>query len=387
MKQIRMGVIGLGNIGLHHADYLQKNKVEDAVLAAVSDVRGEHARRWAEERGGAIRTFDTAEGLIDSGACDAVIVATPPGDHPPLAIRAFAHDLHVLVEKPAGACCSQVREMNRAASASGKVFGIMFMRRVFPVFQKAKNLIMSGELGELQRTQWTTTQWFRVQDYYDSGGWRGTWQGEGGGVLNNQCPHDLDVWQWLCGMPATLRGFCRFGQWHDIEVEDDVTAYVEYPNGATGVFVASTGEFPGINRLEIVGDRGTLTITEDKALGFKRSRLPVRQFSREFKGGFGCPECWNVEIPLPARQGENRDITQNFVNAILKGEPLVAPGEEGVRSLELADAMRLSTWLGAPVTLPIDDARYGEILQEKIRAAKPKKVVETRTFDVTQSWR
>lgn len=386
MKKVRIGVIGLGNIGVYHAGYLSKGQVEGAELAAVSDVRAEHARHWVAECGADVRVFDTAEALIDSGACDAVIVATPPNLHPPLAIRAFARGLHVLVEKPAGVCAEDVRAMNAAAVQSGRVFGIQYVRRMYPAYHKARQLIAAGELGELQRTQWTSTQWYRTQDYYDSGGWRGTWKGEGGGVLVNQCPHDLDIWTWLCGLPVRVRAFCRFGQWHDIEVEDDVTAYVEFGNGASGVFICSTGECPGTNRLEIVGDRGVITIVEGRQLEFSRLNQTLRQHCREAKG-FSKPEVSPVQVDLPSSLPENIENTRNFINAILHGEALVAPGAEGLNSLELSNAMQLSTWLGATIEMPADAARYKAVLAERIRSSRVHKPEAIRNFDVTASWR
>jgi predicted dehydrogenase len=386
MKLVRMGIIGLGNIGLHHADYLRQGQVEGATLAAVSDVRADHAKRWATEHAPSAAAFDTAEALIDSDACDAVIVATPPPLHPPLAIRAFERGLHVLIEKPAGVFADEGRRMNEAARRSGKVFSVQFPHRMYPTFQKARALITTGQMGELQRTQWTSTRWYRTQDYYDSGGWRGTWKGEGGGVLVNQSPHDLDVWVWLCGLPARVRAFCRLGQWHDIEVEDDVTAYVEFPNGASGTFICSTGEFPGTNRLEIVGDRGTIIITDDRRIEYRRVSEPVRQHSREAKG-FAVPEVAPVDIGLPERLPENIDNTRNFVGAILRGEPLVAPGAEGLNSLELSNAIHLSSWLGETVGLPADAAKYRALLEDKIKNSKVRKPDVVRNFDIKDSWR
>ncbi len=386
MSNVRMGIVGLGNIGQHHAEYLHKGKIEGAVLSAVSDPRVEHAMKWVGERGAAARVCATAEEMIDSGSCDAVIIATPPPSHPPLAIRAFSRGLHVLVEKPAGFHAGQVREMNAAALRSGKVFGIQFFHRMFPAYQKAKELLVAGEVGELQRTQWTSTKWYRTQDYYNSGGWRGTWKGEGGGVLVNQTPHDLDIWVWLCGLPERVRAFCRFGKWHDIEVEDDVTAYVEYPNGASGVFICSTGEFPGSNRLEIVGDRGAVTIVDDRHIEFRRVGESVRRHCREATG-FGCPEVSTVDLPLPSWNPENSDNTQNFVDAIQQGSTLVAPGVEGLNSVELSNAMQLSTWVGDAVSLPVDDARYQGLLEERIRSSQVRKTETVRNLDIAASWR
>jgi predicted dehydrogenase len=368
MDTVRMGIVGIGGMGSHHAKYLAKGEVSGAQLRAVADVRSERLEWAAKELPEGVKKFQTCEALISSGEVDAILVATPHYDHPPIAIRAFAAGLHVLSEKPAGVYTKQVREMNEAAATSGKVFGLMFNQRTLPVYKKMRDLIQSGDLGELRRTNWLITNWFRAQSYYDSGGWRATWGGEGGGVLLNQCPHNLDLWQWTCGMPKRVRAFCYFGKYHDIEVEDDVTAYVEYENGATGLFVTTTGEAPGTNRLEVSGDNGK-AVLEGNTITFSRSRVPVSQFNREYKGGFGSPECWECDVPVGAGGDQHKGICKNFVAAILKGAKLLAKGEEGIKSLELANAMLLSAWTDAWVDLPIDENLYYEKLQEKIKGS------------------
>jgi len=385
MPALRIGVIGLGNIGLYHAEHLAKGDVEGATLTAIADMRTGHVEKWIAEHAPTATAFKEANDLMASGLCDAVIVATPPGLHPPLAIQAFDAGLHVLIEKPAGICALDVRTMNEAAARTDRVFGIQFLHRLFPAYRKARELISTGELGELQRTQWTSTKWYRTQDYYDSGGWRGTWKGEGGGVLINQCPHDLDIWVWLCGLPKSVHAFCRFGQWHDLEVEDDVTAYVEYDNGASGVFICSSGEYPGTNRFEIVGDRGTLTIEDDRRLTFRRVAESVREH-RQSALGFASPDVNLVDITIPDTLPDNVDNTQNFVDAIRKGTPLISPGAEGLGSLELSNAMQLSSWLGTTVTLPTDALHYKAILDEKIRNSNTHKPNTVRNLDITASW-
>jgi len=386
MTNVRMGVIGLGNIGLYHAGHLAAGDIAGATLTAVADTRPDHVKDWVAEHAPGATAFTDADDLMASDLCDAVIVATPPGLHPPLAIRAFECGLHVLIEKPAGICSLDARMMNEVAARSDRIFGIQFMHRLYPAYQKAKALITAGELGELQRTQWTSTKWYRTQDYYDSGGWRGTWKGEGGGVLVNQCPHDLDIWVWLCGAPKKVRAFCRFGQWHDLEVEDDVTAYVEYDNGASGVFICSTGEYPGTNRLEIAGDRGTLTIEDDRSLTFRRVAESVREH-RQNAEGFGSPAVEPVAIELPGTLAENVDNTQNFVDAIRSGTPLVAPGTEGLNSLELSNAMQLSTWQDTTVDLPTDAQLYQSMLNDRISRSRVRKSNTIRNLNITASWR
>ncbi|WP_274366191.1 Gfo/Idh/MocA family protein [Paenibacillus thermotolerans] len=373
MTIVRIGIIGLGNMGSGHADYLIKGKIAGAKLTAVSDAL-EPKREWALAKlGEEVAFYSSAEELFASGKVDAVIIATPHYDHPTVAVKAFEYGLHVLVEKPAGVYTKQVRLMNEAAARSGKVFSIMYNQRTNPIYKKLKDLISSGELGEVRRTNWIITNWYRSQSYYNSGGWRATWAGEGGGVLANQSPHQLDLWQWTVGMmPKRVRAFCQFGKYRDIEVEDDVTAYVEYVNGATGVFVTTTGEAPGTNRFEVSGDRGKIVV-EDNKLTFWRLRVPEPEFNRTNTVAFGAPECWKCDIPIEGGSPEHMGITQNFVDGILHGKPLIAPGEEGIKGLTLSNAMYLSTWTDNWVDLPIDEELFYEKLQEKIRESKVKK--------------
>jgi len=381
MEKVRIAVIGLGNMGSKHASYISKGEVKNASLAAVCDPRAERLS-WAKETfGEGVKLFNNTEELLASGVCDGILVATPHFDHPALAIKAFSRDLHVLIEKPAGVYTRQVREMNEAAEKSGKVFGIMYNQRTNPLYQKVRDIVKSGDLGAIKRSVWIITNWYRPQSYFDSGGWRATWAGEGGGVLLNQDPHQLDLWQWICGMPTRVRAFCSFGKFHDIEVDDDVTAYVEYAGGATGVFITSTGEAPGTNRFELSGDRGKLVI-EDEKLVFWRLRQSEREFNQSYKGGFGEPECWKCEIPLKDKGDEHSGITSNWVDAILSGKPLLAPGVEGINGLTLSNAMYLSTWLNDWVELPIDEDRYYNLLQERIKTSKLKKNVVEKTLEI-----
>lgn len=385
MSKVRIGIIGIGNMGSSHALYLSKGEVPKAELTAVCDIKPERLQ-WAKENlGSGVRTFDNADDLMSSGIVDGVMIAVPHYSHPPLAIKAFAKGLHVLVEKPAGVYTKQVREMNEAAAKSGKVFGIMYNQRTNPLYQKLRELIKSGELGELRRTNWIITNWFRTQAYYNSGGWRATWAGEGGGVLLNQDPHQLDLWQWTCGMPKRVRAFCGFGKYHDIEVEDEVTAYVEYENGATGVFVTTTGEAPGTNRFEIVGDKGKIVI-EDGKLNFWRLRQSSSQYIREAKDGFSQPECWKCEVPIHGKETAHAGITANWVDSILNGTPLLAPGYEGINGLQISNAMHLSAWTDNWVDIPVDEELFYSMLQEKIRNSRFVKTVDEKTLDLEGSF-
>ena len=385
MDEVRIGVAGIGGMGGNHCEYLSKGQIPAGRLAAVADASPERLA-WAESNLDGVERFDTPEGMIGSGEIDAVLIATPHYLHPPIAIAAFEAGLHVMSEKPAGVYTRQVKQMNAAAEKAGTVFALMLNQRARGQSRKLHELVASGELGEIQRTNYIITDWFRAQSYYDSGGWRATWAGEGGGVLANQCPHNLDLWQWVCGMPSRLRGFCYFGKHHDIEVEDDVTAFVEYPNGATGVFVTGTGDAPGTNRLEITGDRGKI-VAEDGGILFHRTEQSVSRFLKEYPGGFGSPDVWTCKVPPAGGDGEHRTITANWVQSIRDGgeTELLAPGLDGIHSVELFNAMLLSTWTDSWVDIPVDADLYYDELQKRVATSKVKEG-PSRTMDVKDSF-
>ena len=384
MDKVRFGIIGVGNIGTVHARYLLADTVKEACLTAVCDNNlGKHPaiRQLVGEK---VAIFSDAEEMVKSGLIDAVIVATPHYDHPGLSMMAMRNGIHTLCEKPAGVYTAQVREMNEFAHGCSVVFGMMFNQRPNPLYQKVKDLIDSGELGELRRSNWIITNWYRSQSYYNSGGWRATWKGEGGGVLLNQDPHQLDLWQWLVGMPVRMRAFCQFGKHRQIEVENEVTAYAEYANGATGVFITTTAEAPGTNRLEIAGDRGKVVV-EDGKLRFWRLRESETEFNARWENGFGEPECWEVTIPVAPECSDHHVITANFAAAVLHGTPLLAPGCDGIHGLTLSNAMHLSTWTDDCVDLPFDEALFKKLLDERI-ASSIDKQVESKTLDASGTW-
>jgi len=383
MNKVRLGIIGLGNIGQHHYSYLTAGKVSRAEVVAVSDAAAAKLEQYKP-----LKTFTEGEELIRSGLVDAVIIATPHYQHTTLGIAALQQGLHVMVEKPISAHKADAERLIAAHQKTPKlVFAAMFQLRAEPRYLKIRKLIQDGELGQIVRMSWIMTDWFRTEAYYASGGWRATWKGEGGGVLLNQCLHNLDAMQWLLGMPARVRGFCQLGRFHQIEVADNVSAYLEYPNGATGTFVSSTGESPGTNRFEIIGTRGKLLLETDR-LTLARNESDMLEFSRTARLGFAKPEVWNVEIPFGAPPNGHAVLMQNFVNAILDGEPLIAPGAEGIHSVELANVILYSSLFGQTVELPMDSAAYEKKLNQLIAGSKvEKKVVAIANEDFTKSFR
>ena len=372
MDQVRFGIIGLGNMGSGHAHNYVDGKMPEGKLTAICDINPDKlaaAKAYLPED---VACFDRAETMMDSGLVDAVLVAVPHYDHPPLVILALQKGLHVMSEKPAGVYTKQVRQMNQAAERSDKLFGIMFQNRTNPVYAKMHEVVASGALGPIKRTSWLITDWYRSQSYYDSGTWRATWRGEGGGVLLNQCPHNLDLWQWIVGMmPRCVRAFCHNGKWHDIEVEDDVTAYVEYPNGATGTFITSTADTPGTNRFEIIGDLGKL-VAEGGKLTLYKLAIGERAFNASYTGGFGEPEFETLALDVSGEFPQHPGVMNNFFAAILHGTPLAIPGTEGIKGLTLSNAMHLSSWLDRTVDLPLDEDLFYSELQKRIATSKYK---------------
>ena len=365
---VRLGLVGLGNMGSAHARMLIEGRVPGATLAAVCDVDEQRLAPFAGVPG-----FTNSRRMIDSGAVDAVLVATPHYAHTTIGIEALRAGLHVLVEKPISVHKADAQRLIAAHRGKKQVFAAMFNQRTDPYYQKVRELVCGGELGPIRRVNWIITDWFRPESYYASGGWRATWAGEGGGVLLNQCPHNIDLFQWMFGMPARVRGFCQLGRYHAIEVEDDVTAYFEYPDGKTAVFITSTGEAPGTNRLEITAEQGRLVL-ENNQLSYTRNEVPTAQFSRTTRGMFSRPEIWNVDIPLPNHRGEQHlGILKNFTAAILRGEPLIAPAAEGLRSVELANAILLSSLQGRTVELPLSAPVYEKTLKKLIAGSTLKK--------------
>ena len=384
MNKVRLGIIGIGGMGTNHANSILKGDVPNMELTAVADIR-QCRLDWAKENlPETVEIFSDGRQMIDSGACDAVLIATPHYLHPDFVIYALEHGVHALSEKPAGVYTKQVRLMNEVAAKSDKVFAIMLNQRTNCVYRKLHEMIESKELGQLKRVNWIITDWYRTQSYYDAAGWKATWDGEGGGVLLNQCPHQIDLLQWLCGLPVKVRAFCHNAKWHNIEVEDDVTAYMEFENGATGVFVTTTADAPGTNRLELTFEMGKIVCEHGKLTFYKLSENE-RTFCMTEKNGFKTPDITKIEIETDGENEQHIGVLKAFTNRILNGTPLVAEGEEGIRALTLSNAMHLSSWLGETVSIPFDEDLFLEKLNEK-RATSKKKEDTGIVFDTTGTY-
>ena len=385
MNKVRLGVIGYGNMGTSHCKQVQGGQVPRMELTAICDI-SEARREVAEKNHAGVAIFDNATDLYKSGLCDAVIVATPHYDHPRLVEEAFTYGLNVITEKPAGVYTKQVLEMNEAAKNSGKLFGIMYNQRTNPVYQKVRELVQSGALGHIKRILWVITDWYRPQAYHDSSAWRSSWKLEGGGTLINQNPHQLDLWQWMFGMPDEISAFASFGKYYDIEVEDDVTAFFKYNNGTTGTYITSTGEAPGTNRLEIACDMGQLIIEKDN-ITFFRNVESEREFNAKNTQVFGQPDCWKCEIPVKGQTTNHVGIFRDFTNALLDGKELLAPGYEGINGLTISNAIHYSAWTGKVVDVnnfPHDE--FYAILQEKIASSTMVKNVRQQNADTEGSY-
>ena len=375
-QKVRVGIIGIGNMGMSHINNFAGGKMPEVDITCVADIDEKKFPRAQEKIPGVV-CFNTATELINSGLCDAVLIATPHYDHPPIGIEALNAGLHVMSEKPAGVYTKQVNELIEVSEKSDKTYAIMFNQRTNCIYRKVKEIVASGEYGEIKRVSWIITDWYRTQAYYNSGGWRATWAGEGGGVMLNQCPHQLDLWQWICGMPAKVKAICHEGKWHNIEVEDDVSIYVEYPNGATGTFITTTGDYPGTNRLEITLDKAKIICEHDEIRMFVLN-MSTDEFTRNAEEGFGKIEGEWVTVETDGINDQHVGVMNAFAAHILRGEPLVAQGKEGINGLTISNAAFLSSWLDKTVELPIDENLFYDMLKEKIANSKTDKVVVER---------
>ena len=385
-RKIKLGFIGFGNMGTNHARNILEGHNPEFEIVAATECRPERVQWCRENLNAPITYYSDHIAMLDSGTIEACLIATPHYDHPKFTIECMKRGIHVMLEKPAGVYTRQVREMNEVAAQHPEVvFGMMFNQRTNCVYRKMRELIQSGKYGQIRRTNWLITNWYRPQAYFDSGAWRATWRGEGGGVLLNQCPHQLDLWQWICGMPTSVSTHMHFGKWHDIEVEDDVTAYVEYANGATGVFITSTGDACGSNRFEVQMDKAKLVVEND-VLRVWEFEMTEQEFSRTNTSAFGRLQAHEIEVDTDGENPQHVGIMRAWANAILHGEPLVAEGVEGINGLMLSNAMHLSAFLGKTVEIPIDEDLYYAELMKRVATSRWKEEKAAVPADLSKTY-
>lgn len=386
-KTINTAIVGIGNIGTAHAVALRDNLVPGMALSAVCDINEERLTA-AKSLFPLAKCYTDIDSLLQDETIDAVVIATPHPCHADLAIKVLESGRHVLVEKPIDIRVSQAQRLCDIADGKDKTFGIMLNQRTDPIFSRARDIVKNGQLGELKRSIWIITNWYRTQHYYDSGSWRATWIGEGGGVLLNQAPHNLDLWQWIVGMPTNIRAFCEVAKYHRIEVEDEATIMTRYANGATGLFVTTTGEYPGTNRLEIAGTLGKIVI-ENGTLTFWKLKQDEEQVRKVSKDSFvNIP--YDVETYSPADSGDGHiKILADFSAAIQTGKKLIAPGRDGLNELLISNAAYLSAWEGnVDISLPFDNDRFNALLDEHIRHSAGLKTAKLHmpSGDYSERW-
>ncbi|MAQ10247.1 MAG: oxidoreductase [Gammaproteobacteria bacterium] len=357
---VRVGVVGTGNIGSQHILLLQSGKIKGAQLAAT-------ASRSASSLQTDVPHFKDYREMFSHADINAVLIATPTMSHVEIAQAAIQCGLPIMMEKPLAMSVGQAEKL-LALVPDHLQFAIMLSQRFDPAYARLKQLLMNNAIGNLQRIGWTMTKWYRPDIYYKVSRWRGTWPGEGGGLLINQCIHNLDVLQWLVGLPDSITAKVGFGKHHDIDVEDEVSAIMTFDNGAIGTLTASSGEAPGVNRLEIVGDRGSL-ILEHGVIDVLRADENVRTHCRTTHEMFGMPVFDREVIEITEESNQHAAVLQNFVDSLEIGSELLTPTEQGLGSLQLANGILLSAWNNETVTVPIDTNQYEARLQEKIHNA------------------
>ncbi|WAJ71279.1 Gfo/Idh/MocA family protein [Catenovulum adriaticum] len=381
MKEIRLGIIGLGNIAQQHINNIIQGEVANCKITAVAS---RNKTPLADEIGA--QHFSHYSELMDSGLVDAVLIATPTLSHFEMSEYALKRHLHVMLEKPIGLSSYEGEQLLKLVP-QGCQFALMLNQRTDPTYAKIKQTVDSGVLGKIQRTHWTMTNWFRPDIYFNVSDWRATWKGEGGGLLVNQCIHNLDIFQWVCGLPSQITAFSEFGKYHPIEVEDEVTAYLRYDNQATGVFIGSTGEAPGVNRFDIIGDKGSLHFDSGKLIQ-KLNNQSTSEFCHTTTDMFGMPEVAETDISTTEKVNQHAIIMNNFIDAINQGTPLIAPADAGLASLDIANAILLSSWQQQSINLPLDRIAYQQELEQKIsQSSLREKSNVTATVDMSKSYR
>lgn len=378
MKKVRLGIIGFGAQGGLYANLLTKGAVSNMELTAICDIDSVK-KDMVNNQYPKIAFFDNYKDMLDSGCVDAIVTTLPHYYHCSIAIDAMEKGIHVLGEKPAGVYTKDVERMNACAKKHPEVaFGVMFNQRMNPLYQKIKEIIDNKEIGNIRRTNWIITTWWRPQGYYNQSEWRATWGGEGGGVLVNQAPHQLDLWQWICGVPKSVFAKCAYGFKRDIVVEDEVNCIVDYGDGATGSFVTCTHDIAGTDRFEILGDQGKIVVEGSKKAIVTRLKKPEVELSANmdmsdvvkiFMGQVNTEDYWTTEViefPDEPMGMQHARVMENFASHILEKTPLLAPGADGIHGVRLANAIHLSSWKGQEVSMNFDEDEYLQELNKRI---------------------
>ena len=358
--RLRYGVIGAGVIAPLHLQAIAA--LDDVELAGISALDREAAAALAREAGCA--SFADHRELLALEP-DVVVVCTPHPSHPALTIEALEAGAHVLVEKPLAPEAREGDAMIEAADRTGRLLGVCFQQRFRPVIAAAHGLLAAGRLGELVRVS-IVDPLYRPNAYYGTAGWRGTWEGEGGGVLMNQAPHTLDLLCHLAGPPATVWGVSR-RRAQPMEAEDTATALLEYANGALGTLAVSTTE-PGVQRIELVGDRGRIEIVGE-TIAFERFEPPLSEHLRTATEMFEQPAIVSESVELPPGRGDHFDVHEDFAAAIRTSAAPRVPARDALWPLELANAIVLSSHAGHAVPLPVDRDAYASLLAD-LRSGK-----------------
>lgn len=385
---VKIGVVGVGNMGSTHCKRILDGFIEGAVLFAICDINEERIKLLEKEINlEKVKKYTRVDDILADSEVEAIIVATPHYSHPEIGIKALQWNKHVMVEKPLAVYSLQAKELLRASEMNKDcIFGIMLNQRTNPFYKKAKDLLMDGEIGEIRRISWTITDWYRTQAYYDSALWRATWDGEGGGVIINQCPHNLDLITWLIGMPSSVMAFCKNGKYHDIETEDEATVFMEFGDKITGTLVASTGETPGTNYIEIIGTCGKIVLEGINGLKLYKTKVDGVSFVKEEFKPWKKPEYEMIDYSednelLKLVRQQHTVILQNWVDCIKGKDELIAPGKEGLKSLMLCNAIYFSSWLERKVNIPFDEDMFLDMLEEKRKKSIPKKIL--RELNIT----
>lgn len=375
-KKIRLGIIGLGAEGGMYANFLQEGRVENMEIGAICDILPEKKEK-ADEYG--VPFYSDYKELITSGDVDAIVTTVPHYLHPEMGIFALENNIHALVEKPVGVYTKQANELIEFAKTKPELkFGVFFNQRTNQLYKDLKDIMDSGELGKLRHTSWIITTWWRPQGYYNQSDWRATWGGEGGGVLVNQAPHQLDLWQWICGTPEKVFARNAYGFRRDIAVEDEVHALVSFPDGASGAFITCTHDLIGTDRLEILCDKGKIVVDDSNKVTISRlveneevlsKGMDMEDVKKLFTGQLDMDQYVSVETKeYESVWGEQHcDVMRNFAAAINGEEELLAPGSDGIYGVQLANGIHLSSWTGKEIDLVnFDEETYLEELNKRI---------------------